>query len=101
MSRLLIRFSVALIAFVVGIVTTGAFAALFGLGVARESGNPNYTPRVEKRLSCPSQRSVSELPEPPPPPAPRPAQQERVVIRNADGSVRVIESQSGVTVERR
>lgn len=102
MRRLLIRFSVALVAFAVGVVITGAFAALFGLGVARESGKPNYTPRFEKRLSCQSQRSVSELPEPPQPPtAPKPVQRERVVIRGADGSVQVIESQSAVTVERR
>jgi hypothetical protein len=74
MRHLLFRFSVALVAFIVGVLTATAFAALFGLGAAREGGRQyNYEPLREKKRPCPSQRyrRLSELPPPPPAPVQR------------------------------
>jgi hypothetical protein len=103
MRSFLFRSSVALVAFLVGVTTAAAFAALFGIGALRERARPSYAPQPPRTYSCPSQRrSQREAPEPPPPPAaPSAPQQTRVVIHGPDGAVRVVESQTTTTTERR
>jgi hypothetical protein len=67
MVRLFFRFSVALVAFIVGVLTATAFAALFGLGAARERVRQyDYAPPAEVRYGCKSKR-LRGLQESPPP----------------------------------
>lgn len=65
-----------------------------------EDVRPVYvTPLVVKARSCPTAPRLSvEVPEPPPPPAPPAARphpkRTRVVIRRADGTAHVVETQT-------
>ncbi|HZI19044.1 MAG TPA: hypothetical protein VEY09_10660 [Pyrinomonadaceae bacterium] len=73
MRHLLFRFSVAVVAFIIGVMTATAFAAVFGFGAARERVRQyNYAPPPppKKMRACPSER-LRGLPEPPRPAVPR------------------------------
>jgi hypothetical protein len=97
MRRLLVHLAVALVAFVVGVKLTWAFAALFGPALKSEDVRPVYVaPPVVKMRSCPTKSLTVEIPAPPAPPAapaaPKETRQRRVVIRRSDGTVEVIET---------
>jgi hypothetical protein len=96
MRRLLLRFSVALVAFFVGITTATVFAAIFGIGASRESTRPVYLPT--RTYGCKSQRFMREQP---PPPAPQTMKPSRFIIHNQDGTIRVIESETGTQAPAR
>lgn len=107
MLRLLLRISATVVTFFVGLATWAAFAAVFGFGASGGTASPSYAPPPQPRTySCPSKRYSRRPPEPPPPPAAPaspeelPAQMRRVV-RAADGTVSVVESEAGSSVERR
>ena len=94
MRRFLIRLAVALATFVAGVKLAWAFGLLFGPALKPGDVRPAYVaPPVVKVRECPTRSlSLVDIPEPPPPPpAPRPSKQTRIVIRQADGTVRIIE----------
>jgi len=96
MRSLLFRLSVALFAFVLGVLTVTAFAGLFGLGPARERvTRVDYVPHKRKH-GCGSER-LRGLPVPP--------QQTRRVVGGAVHLVgpqgEAVESTTDVIIERR
>jgi hypothetical protein len=98
---MLFRFSVAVVTFIVGVVTAGAFAALFGFGAARERVRQyNYAP-TEVRYGCKSKRmrGLQELP--PAPPAPKSPRHARRSTVESVPQTEATDSQVEVTVERR
>lgn len=114
MRRLVLHLIVALLAFVVGITTAYAYGLLFGAVQPRARVSVtswSEPPPPPRRSGC--RGSVGELtppqppvvmvmpsaPEPPAPPAaPRSKKKTRIVIRGADGSVKVIKSDGDVRV---
>lgn len=97
MRRHLIRLAVALVTFVLGLKLAWAFGLLFGPAVNPSEVRPVYVaPPAFKVHACPhlATPAIADVPEPPPPPpAPKPTKRTRVVIKQADGTVQIIESQ--------
>jgi hypothetical protein len=95
MRRLLLHLSIALVAFVIGVTIAMGFGVFSGTS--------------EKQSPCaPAALHFEPMPfmPPMPPPAPlaplppEPLKNTRIVIRRSDGSVQVIESQTGKSAER-
>ena len=96
MRRFSIRLAVALVTFVVGLQLAWVVAALFGPAVTKQEVQGIYVaPPAVRPRSCPTKNLPDVPPPPPAPPAAEPSttKQTRVVIRRADGSVQVIETQ--------
>lgn len=112
MRRFMMHLLVAVIAFVVGVTAANLLGLLFG----RADAPHRFGTRIERRVTreapsvrpsdCPYSRPLGEmpvapvapeaLPELPPPPPPavgeRPRVSRRIIIRQADGTTRVVEA---------
>jgi hypothetical protein len=108
MRRFLIRLTIALVAFVVGVTAASIFGSLFGprtqhrcVGVGLDAyvATP---PMPAEHHSCPMHRF--DIPAPPAPPAaPEPPKFEksmRVRVRAADGTVKEVEIKTGKDAEQ-
>ena len=120
MRRIMMHLLVAVIAFIVGVTAANLLGLLFGSskpaprvrGVRVERQVTRETPPT-RVYNCPYTVPLDELPAPvmapealpaapPPPPAPvvtRPMVSARIVIRNADGTTRVVETPPAAPVK--
>ena len=116
MRRLVLHLIVALLAFVVGITTAYAYSLFFGATQPRARlsvtswSEPPPPPRrsgcrgAVREFTPPQPPAVMVMPSAPAPPEPpaapsrRAKKQTRIVIRGADGSVKVIKSDGDVRV---
>jgi hypothetical protein len=122
MHRFLIRPTIALVAFIIGVTVASVFGGLFGtrsqhrcVGVGLDAyvATP---PMPAEHHSCPSMRHFSDMPAPPampalpamaeppaPPAAPAPPKFEksmRVRVRATDGTVREVETKTEKDAEQ-
>jgi len=113
MRRFLIRLAIGLIAFIVGVTAATLLGGLFGLRAVRHrcEGSAAFVPPPPPVMthSCPAMRRLEvpappAAPEPPmPPAAPAPPQTLKKIqihVRSDDGTVKVVEVQTGKDDEK-
>ncbi|HYN85445.1 MAG TPA: hypothetical protein VER32_09340 [Pyrinomonadaceae bacterium] len=117
MRRTVLHLIVALLAFLVGVATAYAFGLFFGAQKPRAAGAGFVISSDPPRRSCrgsvrsltppppppavmvmPSAPEPAAAPEPPPAPARRSRKQTRIVVRGADGTVKVFKSEGDARV---
>jgi hypothetical protein len=104
MRRLLIHLLIGLIAFTVGVAAASILNGIFGPRAKSDGDRAVYVappPMPTEHHSCPSLKL--RIPAPPEPPAapvlPQPLKKTRIYLRRADGTVQVIELQTGLKTD--
>jgi hypothetical protein len=112
MQRILIHIAVALVAFTIGVTTASILGGLFGARTSRHSERSVYVapPMPDEHPHCPTMRFKAmpvapvapDAPLPPDAPAaPKVSKEARIRIRLPDGTIRIIESHTVESTERK